>query len=70
MPSNQRISINLTPEEHRELAALAEKARVSKAWLGRRAISELLERYRQSGFLPPLSSTSVDVRNSSDESRL
>ena len=35
MSSTQRLSVNLSSEEHRELAALAEKVRVSKAWLGR-----------------------------------
>ena len=50
MSSTQRISVNLSPEEHRQLATLAEKARVSKAWLGRRAITELLERYGEREF--------------------
>ena len=54
MSSTQRISVNLSPEEHRQLAALAEKARVSKAWLGRRAITELLDRYREHEFQLPL----------------
>ena len=54
MSSSSRLSVNLSPEEHRELAALAEKARVSKAWLGRHAIAELLERYRQREFQLPL----------------
>ena len=57
MSSTERLSVNLSPEEHRELAALAEKVRVSKAWLGRRAISELLERYREREFQLPLPPT-------------
>lgn len=62
MSSTQRLSVSLSPEEHRELAALAEKVRVSKAWLGRRAISELLERYREREFQLPLASTEQDLR--------
>ena len=62
MSSPQRLSVNLSPEEHRELAALAEKVRVSKAWLGRRAISELLDRYREREFQLPLTSAEQDLR--------
>ena len=46
MPSTHRLSVNLSPEEHREIAALAETSRVSKAWIGRQAVIEFLERYR------------------------
>ena len=46
MPSTHRLSVNLSPEEHREIAALAETSRVSKAWIGRQALIEFLERYR------------------------
>lgn|GEM_PF-2640380 len=46
MPSTHRLSLNLSPEEHREIAALAEASRVSKAWIGRQALIEFLERYR------------------------
>ena len=62
MSSTQRISVNLSPEEHRQLAALAEKARVSKAWLGRRAITELLDRYREREFQLPLDPLVEDGR--------
>ena len=54
MDSKHRLSVNLSPEEHRELAVLAENARVSKAWLGRQAITEFLERYRESKQQVPL----------------
>lgn len=64
MASSSRLSVNLSPEEHRELAALAEKARVSKAWLGRHAIAELLERYRQRDVQLPLG-----LRNTPPEGR-
>ena len=46
MPSTHRLSVNLSPEEHREIAELAETSRVSKAWIGRQAVIEFLERYR------------------------
>jgi predicted transcriptional regulator len=54
MPSKHRVSLNLSPEEHRELDALAKKARISKAWLGRQAIIEFLERYRDRDLQLPL----------------
>ena len=54
MPSKHRVSLNLTPEEYREVAALAEKARVSKAWIGRQALIEFLERYRGRDLQLPL----------------
>ena len=66
MTSKQRLSVNLTPEEHSELTALAEKARVSKAWLGRRAISELLDRYREREFDLPLDPGILDSRKSTN----
>lgn len=41
-----RISVGLSDEEHAELRTLAEKYRVSMAWLGQQAITEFLERYQ------------------------
>lgn len=49
MPSKHRVSVNLSSNEYRELEALAGKARVSKAWLGRQAITEFLERHGSKG---------------------
>lgn len=46
MASKHRVSVNLSLGEHRELDALAKEARISKAWLGRQAITEFLERNR------------------------
>lgn len=44
MPTNKlRISINLPGNEYGELAALAEKHNISMAWIGRKAIVDLLE---------------------------
>ena len=54
MPPKHRVSLNLTPEEFREIAALAENARVSKAWIGRQALIEFLERYRDRDLQLPL----------------
>ena len=54
MPSKHRVSLNLTSEEYREIAALAERARVSKAWIGRQALLEFLERYRDRQLRLPL----------------
>lgn len=69
MSHRQRLSVNLSADEHHQLAELAEKARVSKAWLGRHAIAELLDRYREREFLLPLTSTVQDselVNNDSE----
>ena len=54
MPSKHRVSLNLIPEEYREIAALAENARVSKAWIGRQALIEFLGRYRDRDLQLPL----------------
>ena len=54
MTQKHRLSVSLSPNEHRELAALAENTRVSKAWIGRQAITEFLERHRGSGLQLPL----------------
>ena len=53
MPSKHRISLNLTADEYREVAALAERARVSKAWIGRQALVAFLERYRNPNLQLP-----------------
>ena len=49
-----RISVGLSDREHAELLALSEKHRVSLAWLGRQAIGEFLERYRNRELQLPL----------------
>lgn len=54
MPSKHRVSVNLSADEHRELAALAERTRISKAWLARQAIVEFLERQRTAELQLPL----------------
>jgi len=47
MPTiRQRLSINLPDDEYAALSALAEKNNLSMAWLGRKAVLEFLDRYR------------------------
>jgi predicted transcriptional regulator len=48
------VTVNLDDREYRELSALAEKHRVSLAWLGRQATIEFLERHAQDGLQLPL----------------
>ena len=55
MAARHRVTINLESDEYRELSALSEKHRISLAWLGRRAIIELLERCRNEEIQLPLS---------------
>lgn len=45
MAAKQRVTVNLEDQEYEALNAIAREKRVSLAWLGRRAINELLERY-------------------------
>ena len=44
MPSKNRVTVNLSDDEFSALGQLAERSKVSKAWLGRHAIAALLER--------------------------
>ncbi|GAB3592047.1 ribbon-helix-helix domain-containing protein [Acetobacter peroxydans] len=44
MSSKNRVTVNLSDEEAAQLAELAERLKVSKAWIGRHAICSLLER--------------------------
>ncbi|WP_292531658.1 ribbon-helix-helix domain-containing protein [Mesorhizobium sp.] len=41
--SSHRLSVSLTAEQHRELAEIARKNRVSVAWVVREAIDRLLK---------------------------
>lgn len=49
-----RLSVPLTVAEHAELLALKDTHRVSLAWLGRRAIVEFIEKYRDERAQLPL----------------
>ena len=54
MAAKPRISISLPEHEYRELSALAEKHHISLGWLGRQAIAEFLERYKDRELQLPL----------------
>ena len=54
MAANYRVTVNLEAPEYRLLSALADKHRISLAWLGRRAIIEFLERNEQEELQLPL----------------
>jgi len=54
MAANHRVSVNLTKQEYQDLAGLAEKYRVSMAWLSRQAISDYVERHRNEALQLPL----------------
>lgn len=54
MATKPRITISLPEHEYREHSALAEKHRISLAWLGRQAVAQFLERYRDRQLQLPL----------------
>jgi hypothetical protein len=55
MPTTkQRVSINLDDSEYAELAGLAERHKLSMAWIGRTAILEFLDRHRDKALQLPL----------------
>lgn len=54
MTSKNRITVNLTDQEAQALEQLAEKSRVSKAWLGRHAICSLIENAERGDYQLPL----------------
>ena len=58
MAATRRVTINLEDREYAELSALSDRHRVSLAWLGRRAIVELLERAETEDLQLPLNLSS------------
>lgn len=54
MTSKSRVTVNLAEDEHAALDQLAARLKVSKAWLGRQAISEMLERAQKDEAQLPL----------------
>lgn len=54
MTSKERLTVNLEKSEYLELQELAKENNVSMAWLGRQAITRLLEQYKQEEFQFPL----------------
>ena len=63
MATKQRISVSLGDKEYKELSALAGKYRISLAWIGRQAVAEFLERYRDRELQLPLNLTRTDERS-------
>ena len=55
MVSKHRISVNLSEQEYQELSSLSEQYRVSMAWLGRKTIENLLEKFENEELQLPLS---------------
>ncbi len=58
MPTKTRFSVALDDREYSEIMALAEKNRVSMAWLVRHAVAAFLERSREEDVQLPLRLTS------------
>jgi hypothetical protein len=55
MPTSKlRISINLSDSEYAELSALAERHSLSMAWIGRKAVLDLLEKTSGESLQLPL----------------
>lgn len=54
MSSKNRVTVNLSDDEAAQLAELAERAKVSKAWIGRHAICSLLEQAQNDDQQIPL----------------
>ena len=54
MAAKTRFSVALDEHEYAELAVMAEKHRVSMAWLVRHALTEFLDRYRSEDLQLPL----------------
>ena len=54
MAAKIRFSVALNVNEYAELATMAEKHRVSMAWLVRNAVAEFLDRYRDEDTQLPL----------------
>ena len=54
MPAKTRFSVALDEQDYGELAAMAEKHRISMAWLVRQAVAEFLTRYRGQDLQIPL----------------
>lgn len=64
MAAKRRISVSLSEQEYAELSVLAEKHRISLAWLGRQAVAEFLTRYRDRALQLPLTLTDTGPRKS------
>jgi hypothetical protein len=65
MPSKNRISVNLKEHEYSELAALAKNSNVSMAWIGRIAISQLIQNNADNDAQLPLLNVTMEKEASS-----
>ena len=54
MPAKTRFSVALDDDEYETLAVVAEKYRISMAWLVRQAVADFLERYQHNETQLPL----------------
>ena len=45
MAAKNRVTVNLSDDEHSAMSEISEKFDLSLAWLGRRAIADLIEKY-------------------------
>ena len=59
MPAKTRFSVALNANEYTELATMAERHQVSRAWLVRSAVAEFLDRHREEDAQLPLRLSSV-----------
>lgn len=64
MNPKSRLTVNLSEEEYSALEELAERSRVSKAWLGRHAIAALLKQASNEAQAIPLSSPTFQSEKS------
>ena len=62
MTSKNRLTVNLADNEHLALEALATRSKVSKAWIARHAICELLERAGRLSVLDTAVGVTIDLR--------
>ena len=62
MAIKHRISVSLSEEEYRQLAGMADRYRVSMAWLSRQAIMEYLERHEVEDLQLPIRLRAVGKR--------
>ena len=63
MHSKHRVTVNLSAEDHRTLALLAEISCVSQAWIARRALVEFLERHQDDQLQLPFELARLLQRN-------
>jgi hypothetical protein len=54
MTSKSRITVNLSEEEYKGLLAISQKHQISMAWLGRQAITQMLDKYQDNTLQLPL----------------